>query len=134
VIDTDRPSEPRPSPDDRGIVEATIKRAKAILHVATESGTKIAMEVLRDSTQCAGCIAYKRDKSEAPYTMYNDPRYTYYRDCLHCPIGVTLGECSADGSTWRAAHEALKHDDVKALDRVIDAAIKKLQAALSRWK
>lgn len=113
-------------------MKATIARIDGWVKKAGTDIGSVAKE-MREPLTCAGCIAYKKDPSEAPYGMYKvNGHPKYYLDCLHCPIGVTLGECSADGSAWMAAYLAAFKEKPDAFKIVASKAVKKLKQFLNR--
>jgi len=145
ITDTERMNSP--SHGDIQVVEDVISRLHALISIAhlnidlvprlLKNGVDIEIESSVGAIKipaCAGCKAYKKDPSEAPYTMYKVTGHPkYYLDCLHCPICFILGDCNSDGSRWASAYAlAMKGKKDKFIE-VAKAAITRLKAAVARW-
>ena len=145
---TDEKHTNSPSGGDIEVVEKVITRLHALISVAGEDIQEVP-KLLKNNgpaeteiegsmvavPACAGCAAYKKDCSEAPYTMYQAATHpAYYLDCLHCPIAFILGDCNSEGSKWAEAYALATKGKKDAFVEVVNAAIKKLKSAGSRWK
>ena len=130
---------------DKDVIKSVIDRVDVLIAVANEGEMETVLKALKNEPgrvlkcpscdqeipACAACEAYQKDVSEAPYTMYQvkgGPKY--YLDCINCPVGVTLGECSADNSTWRRAYDAVKDDKKALFIKVAENAKRKLKVLL----
>jgi hypothetical protein len=144
---TDEKYTNHPSEGDVKVVEDVIARLN-ILIAAAHLNINMMPRLLKNNSPaeieiegsmvkvpvCAGCAAYKKDCSEAPYTMYHAATHPeYYLDCLHCPICFILGDCNSDGSKWAEAYGLALKGKKDAFIEVAKAAIKKLKAAVARW-
>ena len=134
-----------PSAGDKDVIDRVIVRVQEMVKRARAGDLKSVEKALRNHDEtvragsatippCAACEAYRRPSSTAPYKMYHlEGAPATWLDCIHCPVGVVLGECSMEGSAWRGLLWAARAGDGRSFTGRATAALRKLERASRRW-